>query len=78
MGRWSKWTSAGVTVGVATSTVMTLVGSKPWGWDFVVLSLITSVVYTVMGPLIARSRRRTEERDAQHMRDIRAARRSRG
>lgn len=63
MGRWRKWIGAGAAMGVTTSAVTTLVGGRSWGWDFVVLSLITSVLYTVMGPLIARSRRRAEERD---------------
>lgn len=73
MRRWWKWAGAGA----ATGVVMTAVGDRPWGWDSVALCLTSSVLYALMGPLAARARRRAEERDAQHMREIREARRGR-
>jgi hypothetical protein len=39
--------------------------------------LLFSVVYALMGPVVALSRRRAEELDAQHMRDVQEARRGR-
>ncbi|GHB71648.1 hypothetical protein GCM10010331_69480 [Streptomyces xanthochromogenes] len=59
------------------SAVMTWAGGMAWGWDFVARCLIISAVWAVMGPLIARSRQHAEQRDAQHMRAIREARRGR-
>lgn len=75
MRRWGKWIGAAVATGLVASVAMTLVGDKSWGWDLVIRWLIVSTVYALLGPLVTRSRRRAEERDAQHMRDIQEARR---
>lgn len=77
MGRWWRWIGAAVATGVVSSVAMTWVGDTSWGWDFVARCLLVSGVYVLMGPLLARSGRRAEERDAQHMRDIQEARRGR-
>ncbi len=77
MRRWRKRIGAAVATGVVMSVVVTLVGDQSWGWDFAARSLTLSVLYALFGPVIARSRRHAEERDAQYMRDIQEARRGR-
>ncbi|MFC8198062.1 hypothetical protein ACFUTV_22045 [Streptomyces sp. NPDC057298] len=77
MRRWWKWIGAAVTTGAVVSGVMTLVGDKSWGWDFVARWILFSTVYALLGPVVERSWRRSEERDAQRMRDIQEARRGR-
>ncbi|MFP8886319.1 hypothetical protein [Streptomyces mangrovi] len=57
-----------MTAGTAAGVVMTLLGGRPWGWDFAILCLVSSVLYALMGPLAARARRRAEEWEAQYMR----------
>lgn len=62
--------------GAVVSGVMTLMSDKSWG-DFVAQWLLISMAHALKGPVVARSRERAEERNAQHMRDIQEARRGR-
>jgi hypothetical protein len=66
-----------VVTGTATGVVVTSLGDRSWGWGFAALGLASSVLCALMGPLTARARRRAEEREARHIRDMRAARRGR-
>jgi hypothetical protein len=77
MGRWWKWAGAPAVMGTVVGVVGTLVTDRSWGWDLAVRCLMFSVMYALLWPLLARSRRRALERDAQHMRDIEEARRGR-
>ncbi len=77
MRRWGKWIGAAVAAGLVMSVAMSLGDDKFWGWDLVIRWLVVSTVYALLGPLMARSWHRAEERDAQHMRDIKEARRGR-
>jgi hypothetical protein len=77
MGRWWKWIGPAATTGVMAGVLMTLLVDRSWGWDFAARCLLVSAAYASVGPMVTRSRRRAEERDAQHMRDIQKARRER-
>ncbi|MFI5801495.1 hypothetical protein [Streptomyces sp. NPDC051561] len=67
--------SLAVGVAVAASALGTLLTDREWGWGFVIRCIGLAVTYLLLGVVMARSRRRAEARDAQHMREIREARR---
>ncbi|NJQ00308.1 hypothetical protein [Streptomyces zingiberis] len=77
MERWWKWMASGVVSGGVFGVIWTVMSGGSWGWEFVAQCAVCAVVYSLMGPLLARSRRRAEERDAEHMRAIREARQGR-
>lgn len=74
MKRWGKWIAASVLAGVVAAALMTLAARSSWGWDFAARCVTFSVIYLICQPLWARSRRRAEEREARHQREIAEAR----
>lgn len=77
MKRWGKWIAASVLAGVVAAALTTLAARSSWGWDFAARCVTFSVIYLICQPLWARSRRRAEEREARHQREIAEARSAR-
>jgi len=75
MKRWWKWVGAPVLLGIAAGVIVTLITDRAWNSELVPRCVIFSILYMAIGPTVALSRRRTEQRDQQHMRDIEKARR---
>lgn len=77
MKRWWKWVCACVVLGIAAGAVTTLITDRSWSSELVPRCLMFSITYMATGPVVTLSRRRAEQRDQQHMRDIEKVRRGR-
>jgi hypothetical protein len=77
MTTWWKRIGAATALAVVVSVVTTLVSKRSWGWDFALQCVLYTVLYAFLISVVARSRRRAEERDAQHRREVREMRRGR-
>ncbi|MFF4490690.1 hypothetical protein ACFY0F_30175 [Streptomyces sp. NPDC001544] len=77
MKRWWKWVGAPVVLGIAAGVVMTLIIDRSWSSELGPRCLMMSVLYMAIAPVVTLSRRRAEQRDQQHFRDIEKARRGR-
>ncbi|MFK0173567.1 hypothetical protein ACIQU5_32770 [Streptomyces sp. NPDC090306] len=68
---------ASVVLGIVAGSVLTLLRDRSWGSELLYRCLCFSLSFLVVRPVTQFARRRAEQRDAQHMRDIERARHGR-